>query len=163
MPCRDTALRRGAQGILHEERLGDRSSRGRELCNPMEKRKGRGASSARRLMRQGGEAARACAGASVHVALHRIFGISGPSRPRCSSNCRGRTWVCHAHVHHHWPSQEVDEEVDEEVATLGVAQGARRDPCLVRVCGGSSIGGCRGRGCGGCCCGGPCGGHRCTG
>ena len=59
-----------------------------------------------------------------------------------ADNRRGRKRVCHAHVHHHWPPREVQ----EEVPALGVALGVWREPCrtggAAGVGGGSSIGAC---------------------
>ena len=57
--------------------------------------------------------------------------------------------MCHAHVHHDWPPREVQ----QEVTALGVALGARREPCraggAAGVGAGCSIGGCGGLGAGG--------------
>ena len=63
--------------------------------------------------------------------------------------------MCHAHVHHHWPLQEVQ----EEVTALGVALGSRHEPwrtggtagvgggrSSAGVGGGRSTGGCGGIG-----------------
>ena len=69
-----------AHGILHEEYLGDRSSRGQKLCNLTEKRKDRGAIPAILWMRRGVEATRVCTSASVLLALV-VFAVAQIARP----------------------------------------------------------------------------------
>ena len=79
-----------------------------------------GASPAVRIMAQGDKAARACTCTAVLVPLQRVFGFCRHSSPPgCGGNQKGRKRVCHAHVHHHWPPREVQ----EEVAAPGVALG----------------------------------------
>ena len=88
-------------------------------------RKRWGARPAVRFMGQGDKAARARTCTAVLVPLQYIFGFgSYPSPPGCGSNRRGRKWVSHTHVYHHWPPREVQEEVTE----LGVTLGAWREP-----------------------------------
>ena len=104
-----------------------------------------GGSPAVRFMGQGDKAARTITSAAVLVPLQRIFGCSRySSPPGCGANRRGRKRVCHAHVHHHWPPREVQ----EEVTALGAALGPRREPCrtggAARVSAGRSTGSCRG-------------------
>ena len=116
----------------------------------MEKRKGWGASPAVRFMGQGDKAACACTSTAVLVLIQRTFSFGRhPSHPGYSDNRRGRKRVCHAHVHHHWTPREVQ----EEVTALGIALGARREPCCTGgaagVGGSSSTEGCEGIGCGG--------------
>ena len=96
-------------------------------------------------MGQGDKAARTCTCKAVLVPPQRIFGFGGHSNPLGrGGNRRGRTRVCHAHVHHHWPPREVQ----EEVTALRVALGSWRVPCrtggAAGVGGGRSAGGCRG-------------------
>ena len=109
-----------------------------------------GGSSAVRFMGHGDKAARARTCTALLVPLQRIFGFGGHSSPPgCSGNRRGRERVCHAHVQHHWPPREVQ----EEVTALGVALGARREPWrtggAAGVGGGCSTGACGGFGAGG--------------
>ena len=58
-------------------------------------------------------------------------------------------WVCHSHVHHHWPPRQVQ----EEVIGLGFALAARREPCrtggAAGVGRGHTSGGAEGLGAGG--------------
>ena len=102
----------------------------------MEKRKRWGARPAVRFMGQGDKAARAPTCTAVLVPLQRIFGFGRhPSPPGCGGSRRGRKRACHAHVHHHWPPRDVQ----EEVTALGVALGARRKSC--RAGGAAGLGG----------------------
>ena len=104
----------------------------------MEKRKRWGASPDVRLMGQGDKAANACTCTATPAPLQCIFCLGRQSCPSgCGGHCSGRKRVGHAHVHHHWPAREP--EVQEEVTALGVALGARREPC--RTGGAAGVGG----------------------
>ena len=92
----------------------------------MEKCKRWGASPAVRFMGPGDKVAHARTCTVVLVTLQCIFGFGRHSSPPgCGGNRRGRKRVCHAHFHHHWPPREVH----EEATALGVALGARLEPC----------------------------------
>ena len=113
-----------------------------------ENRRGGGGSAAIHFMGQGDKAARACTSTAVLVPRQRIVDFGRHSNPPgCSDNRRGRTRVCDAHAHHHWPPREV------QVTALEIPLGARHEPC--RTSGGaagvdcSSTGGCGGIGAGG--------------
>ena len=109
----------------------------------MEKRKRWGASPDVRLMGQGDKAANACTCTATPAPLQCIFCLGRQSCPSgCGGHCSGRKRVCHAHVHHHWPAR--DPEVQEEVTALGIALGARREPC--RTGGAAGVGGGRSTG-----------------
>ena len=126
----------------------------------MEKRKRWKAGPAVRFKGQGDKAARARTCTAELVLHQRIFGFSRyPSPPGCGGNRRAIKWVSHTHVHHHWPTREVQ----EEVTALGVALGACLKPSrsggAAGVGGGYRTGGCGGIGRMGRGYGGRCGGH----
>ena len=116
----------------------------------MEKCNRWGASPAVRFMGPGDKVAHARTCTVLLVTLQCIFGFGrNSSPPGCGGNRRGRKWVYHAHFHHHWPPWEVH----EEATALGVALGARLEPCrasgAAAAGGGCSTGGAGGLGSGG--------------
>ena len=80
------------------------------------------------------------------IAANRCYSIASPRlhRRRAAAHRQPGPGE-HAHVHHHWPPREVQ----EQVTALGVALGAWRESCRAGGAAGVGGGSCRTRGCGG--------------